>query len=137
MSAIVDFPYYRDTYKGQESSVDADSFPALYAHASRIIGAMTRWRVTEETFPDLPHFTQTLVKLSICSQIDAIAVNGFETLSAGSNVGFTVGKVRVDGGSKTSVSGALSASVSPAAMLYLEQTGLLNPAVPVVEGYPC
>lgn len=137
MSAIVDFPYYRDTYKGQESSVDSDSFPALYAHASRIIGAMTRWQATEENFENLSSFAQTLVKLAICSQVDAIAVNGFETLSAGSNVGFTVGKVRVDGGSKTSVSGALSASVSPAAMLYLEQTGLLNPAVPVVEGYPC
>lgn len=137
MSAIVDYSFYTDTYKGQEPDVDVSSFPALEAHAERIIGAMTRWRVTEETFPDLPHFTQTLVKLAICSQIDAIAVNGFETLSAGNNVGFSVGKVRVDGGSKTGVSGALSASVSPAAMLYLEQTGLLNPAVPVVEGYPC
>ncbi len=135
MSAIVDYSFYTDTYKGQEPDVDASSFPALEAHAERIIGAMTRWRVTDETFHDLPHFTQTLVKLAICSQVDAIAVNGFESVSAGNNVGFTVGKVRVDGGSKTS--GALSASVSPAAMLYLEQTGLLNPAVPVLEGYPC
>lgn len=135
MGAIVDYSFYTDTYKGQEPSVDAGSFPALEAHAERIIGAMTRWRVTEETFLDLPHFTQTLVKLAICSQVDAIAVNGFESISAGNNVGFTVGKVRVDGGSKTS--GTLSASVSPAAMLYLEQTGLLNPAVPVLEGYPC
>ena len=135
MSAFVDYSFYTDTYKGQEPSVEASSFPALEAHAERIIGAMTRWRVTEETFPDLPHFTQTLVKLAICSQVDAIAVNGFESVSAGNNVGFTVGKVRVDGGSKTS--GTLSASVSPAAKLYLEQTGLLNPAVPVLEGYPC
>ncbi|MBR2681600.1 MAG: hypothetical protein IKE23_12810 [Exiguobacterium sp.] len=135
MSAIVEYSFYTDTYKGQEPDVDASSFPALEAHAERIIGAMTRWRVTEETFPDLPHFTQTLVKLAICSQVDAIALNGFESVSAGNNVGFTVGKVLVDGGSKTS--GTLSASVSPAAMLYLEQTGLLNPAVPVLEGYPC
>lgn len=135
MGAIVDYSFYTDTYKGQEPDVDASSFPALEAHAERIIGAMTRWRVTEETFPDLPHFTQTLVKLAICSQVDAVAVNGFESVSAGNNVGFTVGKVRVDGGSKTS--GTLSTSVSPAAMLYLEQTGLLNPAVPVLEGYPC
>ena len=135
MSAIVEYSFYTDTYKGQEPDVDASSFPALEAHAERIIGAMTRWRVTGETFPDLPHFTQTLVKLAICSQVDAIAVNGFESVSAGNNVGFTVGKVRVDGGSKTS--GTLSASVSPAAMLYIEQTGLLHPAVPVLEGYSC
>jgi hypothetical protein len=132
MSAIVDYQFYTDTYMGQEPRVQSGSFPALYAHASRTIFAMTRYQVTEDTFDDLPHFAQTLVKLAICAQVDALAINGFESMSAGSNVGFSVGKVRVDGGA----SGSLSASVSPAAMMYLEQTGLLYPAVPVLGGVP-
>ena len=128
MSAIVDFTYYAETYKGMEA--DAASFPALYAHASRVIGAMTRWKVTEENFATFPTFVQTLYKLAICSQVDFLSINGIESLSAGSGVGFSVGKVRVDGTSRAAAAGALSASVSPAAVAYLEQTGLLNPAVP-------
>lgn len=129
MSAIVDFAYYTGTYMGKEA--DATTFPALNAHASRVIGAMTRWQVTEENFGELPSMIQTLYKLAICSQVDFLSINGVESLSAGSGAGFTVGKVRVDGSSRSAASGAMSASVSPAAVAYLEQTGLLNPAVPV------
>ena len=129
MSAIVDFTYYTGTYKGTEA--DSASFPALYAHASRVIGSMARWQVTEENFGTFPAFVQTLYKLALCSQVDFLAINGVESLSTTAGVGFSVGKVRVDGSSKASTGGALSASVSPAAVAYLEQTGLLNPAVPV------
>ena len=132
MSAIVDFPYYRDTYMGTEP--DAASFPALYAHASRVIGVMSRWKVTEDNFSTFPAFVQTLYKLALCSQVDFLAINGVESLSAGASVGFSVGKVRVDGSSKATTGGAMSASVSPATIAYLEQSGLLNPAVGVV---PC
>ena len=133
MSAIVDFTYYRDVYKGNEA--DATSFPALYAHASRIIGAMTRWRVDEDNFSRLPSLTQTQYKLAICSQVDYLGINGVESINAGSNGGFTVGKVTVHEGSKASAGGAMSANISPAAMLYLEQSGLLYPAVPAVDGW--
>ena len=129
MSAIVDFTFYSQTYMGTEA--DAASFPALYAHASRVIGSMARWQVTEENFGTFPAFVQTLYKLALCSQVDFLAINGVESLSTSAGVGFSVGKVRVDGSSKASTGGALSASVSPAAVAYLEQTGLLNPAVPV------
>ena len=129
MSAIVDFTYYTGTYKGTEA--DSASFPALYAHASRVIGSMARWQVTEDNFNTFPEFVQTLYKLALCSQVDFLAINGVESLSTSAGVGFSVGKVRVDGSSKASTGGALSASVSPAAVAYLEQTGLLNPAVPV------
>ena len=130
MSAIVDYAYYTGTYKGTEA--DPTSFPALYAHASRVIGAMTRWKVTEENFDTFPTFVQTLYRLAICSQVDFLAINGTETMTTGNGVGFTVGKVRVDANNRAATGGALSASVSPAAVAYLEQTGLLNPAVPVV-----
>ena len=136
MSAIIDFTYYKDTYKGTEA--DATSFPALNAHASRVIGSMTRWQVTEENFGELPSLTQTLYRLAICSQVDFLSINGVDSISGGEDaVGFSVGKVRVDGRNKSSAGGAMSASISPAAISYLEQTGLMYPGVPVAEGCVC
>lgn len=135
MSAIVDYQYYSETYMGSEA--DEASFPALNAHASRVISNMTHWRVTEDNFNRLPSLIQTLYKLAVCSQIDFVAINGIDSLADGEgSVGFSVGKVRVDGKSKASAGGAMSASVSPAAISYLEQTGLMNPAVPV-GCFPC
>ena len=131
MSAIVDFSYYSSVYYGKEA--DSTSFPALYAHASRMIGAMTRWRVNEENFTRLPSLIQTQYKLAICSQIDFIAINGLESINEGDTGGFTVGKVSVHGGQKAGVGGAMSANISPAAILYLEQTGLMNPGIPVFD----
>ena len=135
MSAIVDFTYYKDTYKGTEA--DTTSFPALNAHACRVIGAMTRWQVDESNFDQLPPFIQNLYRLAICSQVDFLAINGVDSISGGADIGFSVGKVRVDGQQKTSAGGAMSANVSPAAIAYLEQTGLMNPAVPVYGGPVC
>ena len=136
MSAIVDFTYYSTVYMGSEAT--QTSFPALNAHACRVIGAMTRWQVDETNFAELPSFIQTLYKLAVCSQIDYLAVNGVESLYDGEDtVGFSVGKVRVDGKAKSSAGGAMSASISPAAISYLEQSGLMNPNVPVVGGCVC
>ena len=135
MSAIVDFCYYQSVYMGTEA--DAASFPALNAHASRVIGSMTRWQVTPENIEQFPSLVQTLYKLAICSQIDYLAINGVDSISGGDDVGFSVGKVRVDGKSKSSAGGAMSASISPAAISYLEQTGLMNPAVPVAGCCVC
>ena len=136
MSAIVDFQYYTETYMGTEA--DAASFPALNAHASRVIAMMTRWQVDETNIDQLPSLIQTMYRLAVCSQIDFLAINGVDSLTDGeSSVGFSVGKVRVDGKAKTSAGGAMSASISPVAISYLEQTGLMNPAVPVAGCYPC
>jgi hypothetical protein len=99
---------------------------------------MTRWQVDESNFAELPSLIQTLYRLAVCSQIDFLAINGVDSLTDGeSSVGFSVGKVRVDGKAKASAGGAMSASISPAAISYLEQTGLMNPAVPVAGCYPC
>ena len=136
MGAIVDFTWYSTVYMGTEA--DPVSFPALNAHASRVIAMMTRWQVDESNFAELPSLTQTLYKLAVCSQIDCIAVNGVESIYDGEDtVGFSVGKVRVDGKTRASAGGAMSASISPAAISYLEQTGLMNPSVPAVGGCVC
>ena len=135
MSAIVDLTYYTTVYMGTEA--DKDTFPALYAHASRIIGAMTRWKVNEDNFSSFPSLVQNMYRLALCSQVDELAINGVDSINSGSNGGFTVGKVTVHEGSKASAGGAMSANISPAAMMYLEQSGLLNPAVPAVGwGWP-
>lgn len=133
MSAVVDFQYYSETYMGSEA--DSTSFPALYAHASRIICALTRWQVTDENFSEFPSIVQTQYKLAVCSQIDFLAINGVDEMNSGEgNGGFTVGKVTVHGNSNGSgKGGAMSAYISPAAILYLEQSGLMYPGVAVVQ----
>ena len=133
MSAIVDFAYYYNVYLGQEA--DQTSFPALCARALDVVGAMTRWAVTEENIDNLPAPIQTLYKKAICAQVDFFAVNGLDSvsISAGADNGFTVGKVSVHGRSGASATGRMSTSIAPLAVSYLEQTGLLNPSVPVTD----
>lgn len=133
MGVIVDFGFYAGVYVGTEA--DEASFPSLYAHASRIIGAMTHWQVSENNFDTFHPVIQTMYRLAICSQIDFLAINGVESISGSGDAGFTVGKVRVDGKSGTNAGGAMSEHISPAAKAYLEQTGLMNPQVQTVEAW--
>ena len=132
MSAIVDYQYYSTVYMGKDA--DNTSFPALNAHATRMVQAMTRWKVDENNFGSLHPLVQTQYRLAICSQIDFLALNGLESINETGGGGFTVGKVTVHAKASSSAGGAMSGSISPAALLYLEQTGLMNPAVPVVGG---
>lgn len=132
MSAIVDYTYYSTVYMGSEAT--QTSFPALNAHAERMIAAMARWQVNDENFSELPTLTQTQYKLAICSQVDFLSLNGLESVNDMGGGGFTVGKVTVHGKASSVTGGAMSQSISPAALLYLEQTGLMNPAVPVLGG---
>lgn len=129
--AIVDYTYYYNVYKGTEA--DEVSFPALCARTEDIVGAMTRWRVNADNIDTFPTLIQTLYKKAICAQVDFFAVNGTESATASDNGrGWTVGKVSVSGKSSSDITrkGALSGSISPMALAYLEQTGLMNPQVP-------
>lgn len=129
MSAIVDFCFYSAVYMGQEA--DEASFPALCARALDIVGAMTHWRVTDENISRFPTLIQTLYKKAVCAQVDFFAVNGLDSVVSVSGTGWTVGKVSVSGRSvvDTVRKGALSDSIAPTALMYLEQTGLMNPQV--------
>lgn len=129
MSAIVDFTYYYNVYMGQEA--DQASFPALCARASDVVGAMTRWA----DFSTLSEFQQTLYKKAICAQVDWFAVNGLDSVASGEERGWTVGKVTVHArsASEAEKSGAMSSHLAPLVIMYLEQSGLMNPAVPVVS----
>ena len=133
--AIVDLAYYRTVYLGQEAT--DDDFPALEARAEDVIGVMTRWEATADTIADLPPFQRTLVKKAVCAQIDFFAVNGLDCITGNTDgPGFTVGKVSVSGKSGSAIMrrGEMAEYVAPMAKAYLEQSGLMNPSVPVVKG---
>ena len=127
------FEYYNDIYMGQEA--DMASFPALCARAEDIVNAMVRWQDPATFSP----FQMTLYKKAICAQIDYFAVNGFDSVTGGTDRGFTVGKVSVSGKSGGDLvhKGAMSGNLSPLVVMYLEQSGLMNPSVPVVGGCVC
>ena len=130
MSATVDYTFYTTVYMGSEA--DEASFPALSARAADVVGAMIRWR-DPETLADP---VLTLYKKAVCAQVDYFALNGFESVAGGRDRGFTVGKVSVHGRSGASASGSMSGNIAPMAQMYLEQSGLLNPAVPVAPDIP-
>lgn len=123
----VDYTFYTTVYMGDVA--DNTTFPALCARASDVVGAMTRW-VDVSTLRDP---VLTLYKKAVCAQIDFFGINGLDIATAGEDRGFTVGKVTVNG--KTgglAASGRFADDISPLALVYLEQTGLLNPQVQTV-----
>lgn len=132
MSAIVDYVYYSTVYMGTEA--DEASFPALCARAGDVIGAMIRWK-DPETFAA---FQTALYKKAVCAQVDYFAVNGLDSVAGGTDKGFTVGKVSVNNGTNSSASkaGAMAGNISPMALMYLEQSGLMNPQVATAPDMP-
>lgn len=130
---IVDFTYYWNVYQGKEA--DETSFPALCARAEDVVSAMVRWADPATFTP----FQLTLYKKAICAQVDFFAVNGLDSVAGGNDRGFTVGKVSISGksGSDLVRKGSMADNLSDLVLMYLEQSGLLNPAVPVVGGCVC
>ena len=129
---MVDYVFYNTVYRGTD--IDDVSFPALCARATDVIGAVTHW-VDESTIAKLPPLLQTLYKKAICAQVDFFVINGTDTLNeTGNSGGWTVGKVTVHGDTRSS-GGRMAEMISPLAISYLEQTGLMNPQVPTFEGW--
>ena len=129
---IVDYTFYSTVYMGTDA--DQASFPALCARASDIVGALTHW-VDDATILTLPAQTVTLYKKAVCAQVDFLAINGMDSLNETASAGFTVGKVTVHGKATTSGGGSMRDNISPLAISYLEQTGLMNPQVPTFGGW--
>ena len=128
---VVDYSFYSSVYMGTDA--DQASFPALCARAYDVIGAVTHW-VDDATLLTLPAPILTLYKKAVCAEIDFLFLNGTDSLNETATGGFTVGKVTVHGKSNAS-GGKLSESISPLAIGFLEQTGLMNPQVPTFEGW--
>ena len=126
---VVDYNFYANVYHGEAGET---AFPALCARAEDIVGALTHW--VDFNAIKAP-MMQLLYKKAICAQIDFFALNGVESLNDTGNGGFTVGKVSVHGKANQGESGGLAQNVSSMAKAYLEQTGLMNPQVPVFGGW--
>ena len=121
--AVVDYEYYIGTYIGDPAVTEA-AFPRLEARAEDAVNALIRFRA-------VPAQWEKQYQKAICAQVEYYAIYGIEAASAGlMENSFTVGKVSVTGGGASARSGGAS-MISPQAVAYLEQTGLLNPAVPV------
>lgn len=130
---VVDYSFYTNVYMGNDA--DQTSFPALCARASDVVGALTKWAVDETTISNYPAMVQLLYKKAVCAQVDFFAINGTDSVNDSGNGGFTVGKVTVHAKSASKAGGAMSDSISPAAIMYLETTGLMNPQVPTFDGW--
>ena len=121
--AAVTFDFFANTYCGDPAVTEA-AFPRLEARAEDTVNALIRFRA-------VPAQLEVLYQKAICAQIDYYAIYGIEAASAGlMENSFTVGKVSITGGGAAVRSGGAS-MIAPQAAAYLEQTGLLNPAVPV------
>ena len=121
--AAVSYEFFKAVYVGDPSVTETD-FPRLEARAEDAVNALIRFRA-------VPAQWEKQYQKAICAQIDYYSIYGIEAASAGlMENSFTVGKVSVTGGGASARSGGAS-MVSPQAVAYLEQTGLLNPAVPV------
>ena len=128
---VVDYTFYSTTYGGTDAT--AQTFPALCARACDVVGAMTHW-VDDAYILRQPTLVQTLYKKAVCAQVDFLAINGMDSLNETATGGFTVGKVTIHG-KASETGGKLQESISPLAISYLEQTGLMNPNVPCLEGW--
>ena len=136
--AMVDYAFYSQTYMGDV--IGRDDFAKFEARAEDVVCMMTKWRVTANTIADLDELTAKLFRKAICAQADELYLNGYDSIAGetSAGVGFTVGKVTVQGKASASAMGmgAMSGDIAPLALAYLEQTGLMNPSVPVYSHGP-
>ena len=126
--AIVSYEYYTSSYYG-EPVAEAD-FPRYDVRAEAIIRSITKGAT--DSFDSMTAGTQEAVKNAICAQIEYFSIYGTDVAVTGKTGGsFTVGKVSVSNGSE--VKTGASSIVCPLAISFLEQTGLLNPAVATLD----
>ena len=143
--AVVTLDYYNNTYLGEP--VAAADFPRYEARAEQLINAVCRGqyaqllaKLTAGGHTAAANALTTAYSNAICAQIEYYMANGLLAITTGqAGESFTVGKVSVNsGGSGSSFSTRGVAMLSPAAQMYLEQTGLLGRevAVPVAPFAP-
>lgn len=120
--------YYTNTYYG----MNVPNWNRYEARAQDIIDQITRYRIVKAGLASFPALTQTLVQKAVCAQIEYYVENGIDVAQAGITAAdYTIGNIRVGGGGGGET--GKHTMVSPAAIAYLEQTGLLNPQVATLE----
>jgi hypothetical protein len=124
---LVSYSYYKDTYLGEP--VSADDFPRYEKRAEMLVLSVIH--KTADQAAALPAVVLDAVMGAICAQIDYLYEYGVGVASYGKEAGggFTVGKVSVHNGASSHADAGARSMIAPAVYVYLEQTGLLNPAV--------
>lgn len=128
--AYITYQEYTEIY-GQD--IPESDFPMYAENASDMIDAVTRYEIEQcGGLSALPPLAQKLVKKATAAQVLYFYQNGLDTVMTGqTGQGFTVGKVHLDGGSSGAAgNSAAQMMVSPAATVFLEQTGLMGRSVP-------
>lgn len=124
---LVSYEYYSASYMGEPVSV-AD-FPRYEKRAEDLI--LNLIYKTANEVASMPEVTQAAVQMAVCCQIDYLYEYGISVASYGKEAGggFTVGKVSVNNGSSSKAEAGAKSIIAPGVYIYLERTGLLNPAV--------
>ena len=132
--AYVDYNYYTNTYRGD--TISQTDFPRYEERAEELIDAVTRYRVAEMGLTAFPARVQALIQKAVCAQINYYVEYGLAVALTGQDGGgFTVGKVTVLQHYGGSGGTGAATMLCPQALTLLEQTGLLDPAVPVFDGW--
>lgn len=131
---IVDLAFYETVYIGEPIPV-AD-FPRYEARAEQVIEMVCRGQYEdfiERLSPQAAEKITKAYKFAICAQMEYYLSNGLLVVTTGTQgEGFTVGKVSVSGGNSANAFATRGAAMlSPAAQMFLEQTGLLGRGVGV------
>ena len=124
---LVSLAYYNDVYLGEP--VPETDFPRLELRSEELILGLIGMSATNVALLD--EETAELVKKSICCQIEYLFEYGIGVAVYGKEAGggFTVGKVTVNNGSSSRAEAGARSMIAPGVYVYLERTGLLNPAV--------
>ena len=124
---LVSLDYYNNVYLGEP--VPAEDFPRLELRAEDLILGLIGMSAVNVALLDSD--TVTAVEKAICCQIEYLFEYGTGVAVYGKEAGggFTVGKVSVNNGSSTKAAAGARSMIAPGVYVYLERTGLLNPAV--------
>lgn len=121
--AYIDSAYY--TAWGGTVTEDFDT---LANRASDIVDMLTRFKARD--FDTLTEFQQEMIQKATCCQVDFFAEYGLNSTQDGGGT-WTVGKVSV--GRSNGIYGEYTAKgLSPSAVSYLEQSGLMYRGVMVL-----
>ena len=124
---LVNLAYYNDVYLGEP--IPETDFPRLELRAEDLILGLIGLSATSVAMFD--EDTQTVINKAICCEIEYLNEYGIGVAVYGKEAGggFTVGKVTVKNGSSTAAAAGAKSMIAPGVYVYLERTGLLNPAV--------
>ena len=124
---LVTLAYYNDIYLGEP--VPETDFPRLEMRSEDLVLGLIGVKASDVALFD--DDTQTAINKAICCQIEYLNEYGIGVAVYGKEAGggFTVGKVSVNNGSSTKAASGAASMIAPGVYVYLERTGLINPAV--------